>query len=570
MMRLLLSMILCIFLHTSVQASPPPVVIDSTQQEIDLSPLDKVAVWQDGRLKSFQSFARSPMQHVTGPRLVNGQSEVYTCLDIAFRPGAYEDVPVIYVKKKLVRQAIINAAMESGSISPDEAKAFMETGLARPSLLRDPGVSRQLDAMRTDVLRFARPVDAITTALSLLEPGVIRRQLFIIPPMSASFEDPWQTVDTYEAAFRRTDPGAAGMDPLITQWRELISAWSSGNIPAINGAVENLGNWIPSMGRSVYIGYPSEERLKLESMYFKLKSFTWVWMIYLLSVILLLMGIVYRWKGARWLGLGVFGFAFLLQTVAILLRWYVAGRWPNTNMFEAVTTSTWFGGCFAILMELLLRRTRMRTLFALGAATASMFALMAASFNPLHLSPHISNRMPVLHDVWLYIHTNVIIFSYVLIFLASVSAGLYLLLRCWRWMNGARGVVEHVGSGGIGSLIIRRRGQEAALLDDRTSFGAVLDGTTMILVEISFILLWAGLVMGAIWADHSWGRPWGWDPKEVFALNTFLIYAILVHVRMKTRDKGMWTAILAVIGCVVMLFNWIVINFTISGLHSYA
>ena len=102
------------------------------------------------------------------------------------------------------------------------------------------------------------------------------------------------------------------------------------------------------------------------------------------------------------------------------------------------------------------------------------------------------------------------------------------------------------------------------------SFGAVLDGTTMILVEISFILLWAGLVMGAIWADHSWGRPWGWDPKEVFALNTFLIYAILVHTRMKTRDKGLWTAILAVIGCIVMLFNWIVINFTISGLHSYA
>ena len=119
-------------------------------------------------------------------------------------------------------------------------------------------------------------------------------------------------------------------------------------------------------------------------------------------------------------------------------------------------------------------------------------------------------------------------------------------------------------------MIIRRRGGEAALLDKRTSFGAVLDGTTMILVELSFILLWAGLVMGAIWADHSWGRPWGWDPKEVFAMNTFLIYAMLVHVRWKSADKGFWTALLAVIGCMVMLFNWIVINFTISGLHSYA
>jgi ABC-type transport system involved in cytochrome c biogenesis permease subunit len=92
----------------------------------------------------------------------------------------------------------------------------------------------------------------------------------------------------------------------------------------------------------------------------------------------------------------------------------------------------------------------------------------------------------------------------------------------------------------------------------------------MVLMEISFVLLWAGIVMGAIWADHSWGRPWGWDPKEVFALNTFIVFAILVHVRLKAKDKGLWTAWLAVIGAAVMLFNWIVINFVITGLHSYA
>src|SRR5262249_6132591 len=102
------------------------------------------------------------------------------------------------------------------------------------------------------------------------------------------------------------------------------------------------------------------------------------------------------------------------------------------------------------------------------------------------------------------------------------------------------------------------------------SIAAVLDGTTMVLMELSFILLWTGLCMGAIWADHSWGRPWGWDPKEVFALNTFIIFALLVHVRLKVKDKSLWTALLAVLGCAVMLFNWIIINFTISGLHSYA
>jgi len=92
----------------------------------------------------------------------------------------------------------------------------------------------------------------------------------------------------------------------------------------------------------------------------------------------------------------------------------------------------------------------------------------------------------------------------------------------------------------------------------------------MILLEVAIILLWLGIVMGAIWADHSWGRPWGWDPKEVFALNTLFIFIILMHVRLKANDKGLWTAVLALAGCLVMLFNWIVINYVISGLHSYA
>jgi len=109
------------------------------------------------------------------------------------------------------------------------------------------------------------------------------------------------------------------------------------------------------------------------------------------------------------------------------------------------------------------------------------------------------------------------------------------------------------------------------LIDDsKPNWGVVLDAVTMVLMELSFVLLWAGLVMGAIWADHSWGRPWGWDPKENFALCTFILFLLLVHVRIKVKDKGLWTAVLAVAGCGVMLFNWIVINFIVSGLHSYA
>jgi ABC-type transport system involved in cytochrome c biogenesis permease subunit len=178
--------------------------------------------------------------------------------------------------------------------------------------------------------------------------------------------------------------------------------------------------------------------------------------------------------------------------------------------------------------------------------------------------------MPVLHDVWLYIHTNVIIFSYCLIAMAAASALLYVGARIIKAFRGENGSGDYARVGGAASLIMTAPDGGAYLARAKTSFAQVLDGTTMILLEMAFVFLWTGLVMGAIWADHSWGRPWGWDPKEVFALNTFLIFAVLVHARLKARDKGMWTAVLALIGCGVMIFNWVVINFTIAGLHSYA
>ena len=291
---------------------------------------------------------------------------------------------------------------------------------------------------------------------------------------------------------------------------------------------------------------------------------TWTWFVFFASVALLISGVSWKWPWARRAGMVVFIAAFILQTAALLLRWYISDRWPNSNMFEAVTTSAWFGSCLAIVVEIVLRRTAVSGLFALGAAVTSMTALMACALLPAQLNPAISNMMPVLHDIWLYIHTNVVIFSYALIFMAAVTAALYLV---WRWSGGAATYARIGGAGEMMSLV-NSTVPAAEIRANRV--GEILDGVTMTLMELSFVLLWAGIAMGAIWADHSWGRPWGWDPKEVFALNTFVVFALLIHTRWRSKDKGMWTAVLAIIGAGVMLFNWIVINFVITGLHSYA
>ncbi len=539
----------------------------SFYERLDLSPLDGVAVWQEGRLKSFASAARNTLNFVSGPRLPGGLEHKTALLDLALRPDAWNGVDLHWVKKKVMRAEIIEALKSSPTrpaIATDERlQRFFDHGLAPREFLEDPAVQAHLATLKLDVLRYARPVEEIETSLVVANPEVLRRELSMIAPVGESAQQrPWQTLDDWTVANPQSPAGAA--------WGKVETAWRSGQPDAVNAAVVELAAALPQVNPAIY---PDGDRMRMEAMYFRMGGFSKTWMLYLLASIPLLMWIIYRWKPALTAGYALFLIAFAFHTTAILLRWYVAQRWPNTNMFEAVTTSTWFGGCFVVLLEPWIRRSRMAGLFVLGSAVCSMIALMAAHLDPVHLNPNISNRMPVLHDVWLYIHTNVIIFSYVLIFLASVTAALYLGRRIVLKMRGGEPLDvsrDWARAGGAGFLIVPRANGETALQAQSTSFGQVLDGATMVLVELATVLLWAGTIMGAIWADHSWGRPWGWDPKETFALESFVIFAILIHIRLTAKDRGFWTAILAVIGCIAMLFNWIVINFTISGLHSYA
>jgi cytochrome c-type biogenesis protein CcsB len=533
--------------------------------QVDLTAFGKIAVHHDGRLKSFDSFARSQMDFVTGPRSFHGQSPGFTLIDLMLRPEAYVDADVLYVKNKPMRAQIIrelqgsHAARHAGF--DGRMERFLESGLISQKLLQEPQVLALLETLRQDLMRTARFVEMLEGALFTTSPDVLADGLRALPPPGGDLQTPWLPLHAVMGenlpAIAQLDQGLR--DELRREYGAFVTAWREQDAAEVNRTTAALAGALARVEPGLY---PSHDRLGWESWYFRAKSMTWVWLLYLPAVIVLLLALVYRWAFARRLGMGLFGLAFAFHTFAVGLRWYVSGRWPNSNMFEAVTTSAWFGCVAALALEWWARRSAMRNLFALGSAVSAMVALMAVHFLPATLTPAIGNMMPVLHDVWLYIHTNVIIASYCLIFMAAVSALGYM---AWRVLGGR---AEAVSLGGAGTLMAGRLPVDGG--GAGPSAGQVLDGVTMILMELSFVMLWAGLVMGAIWADHSWGRPWGWDPKEVFALNTFLIFAVLVHVRFRVRDKGLWTAALALIGAGVMLFNWIVINFVITGLHSYA
>ncbi len=618
--------------------------------QVQLGPLDKTAVQADGRIRSFESHAKTYMGYISGPRSIRGQSNGFTYLDLMFRSSAYRNIDLIYVKHKGVRDQILAHLREHPDVNDTRADTIRKSGLIARNLLAHPPVRSLLQELGKDLIRTSKQVDAIQSALSVSDPAFLLDNLRMVASPTGRIDTPWipmrdlvsgssTPADAMHAGMSSTKP-VPGLDHtfqenMATLWTNLQASWQQQDASAVNEHIAALAALVPTISPQLY---PASGRLAMESWYFRTKSMTWVWLIYLMSVIPLLMSIIYKWDGARKTGMVLFAIAFLFHTASVGVRWYISGRWPNSNMFEAVTTSAWFGGLGALILEYVVRRSAFRNLFALASAVMSMGALMAAYFLPAQLDSAINNKMAALNDVWLYIHTNMIIWSYAVIGLACVPALLFLRNRwCQAWdsrsvpkirllilpialvilnytayrllmhalddpareltrtgllgtvgafwgsllillmeVSAARarrlagGSVDLGASGGASSLIFAGASDSSFIKPERPTTTQVYDGATMVLVELSFIMLWTGLVMGAIWADHSWGRPWGWDPKEVFALNTFIIFLILIHVRLKVRDKAFWTAVLAIVGFEVMMFNWIVVNFIITGLHSYA
>ncbi|MFM7808147.1 MAG: hypothetical protein ACKPEA_09515, partial [Planctomycetota bacterium] len=365
----------------------------TSMQQVDLAPLERSAVMNEGRVKSLGSFAFGFMQQITGSKSLRSgepavkQSPLFTLLDLALRPEAYADADVIHVKNREVRTRIAQALIAADPALAPRMQAFDSHGLIAADLLWSaeangwrPDIAPIMQQMEGDLIRSAKQVDQIRGAIALMQPPQILGRLRMVPVETP--DKPWKTLDE-----------ATG--PVGDAWRDLQSTWKSGDAPGTQNAVVALASALRQVGGTAL---PSESRLEWEAWYFRSGQMTWVWFVYFTAVASLLLGFSWKWPGALRLGLFVFAAAFLLQTTAVGLRWYVSDRWPNSNMFEAVTTASWMGAALAALAEALLRRLPVRGLFALGASVGCMVALMACALLPAQLNPAIGNMMPVLND----------------------------------------------------------------------------------------------------------------------------------------------------------------------------
>lgn len=227
---------------------------------------------------------------------------------------------------------------------------------------------------------------------------------------------------------------------------------------------------------------------------------------------------------------------FSIHTLGLGMRWYVSGHAPWSNGYEAMIYIGWAtvlaGLLFAARSSITLSVTAILTFFILHTAHYSW------------MDPQITNLVPVLKSYWLVIHVATITASYGFLALGALLAFLNLLL-----MN----------------LQTRK---------NKVYLDFTLQELTHI-IEMALIaglyLLTIGTFLGGIWANESWGRYWGWDPKETWALVTILVYAFITHMRMVPGLRGIFPLNLAsVLGISTVLMTYFGVNYYLSGLHSYA
>ena len=288
---------------------------------------------------------------------------------------------------------------------------------------------------------------------------------------------------------------------------------------------------------------PSKEKVKAEIIYNKLDIFNRLYKWYALVGILMFFVLVFRifkereiWRVATYFFKGAIIIFFIWHTAGLILRWYISGHAPWSDAYESILYVSWA----TLAMGLSFGRKSDLTIAASAFVTSMLLWIAHQSW----VDPAIANLVPVLDSYWLMIHVAVIVGSY-----GPLTVGMIL------------GVVALL-------LIILTNRKNKERMEHSLKEITVINELAL---TVGLIMLTIGNFLGGQWANESWGRYWGWDPKETWALISIIVYAFVLHARLVPGLRGRWTFnFLSIIAFASIMMTYFGVNFYLVGLHSYA
>ncbi len=526
--------------------------------QLDLSPLETLAVFHNGRVKIVGTLANESVKKLTGRNkhfdllrtpVEGGKDKVekirfdpmFTLFDMMIDPVYYFNRPMIGVEYLPLRQEMLKLAFKDDYA---KQKSWLKIGMISPRMA-DQHTSDAFNA-HDDSEPFRKAVGQLDRSF-----GIFRNSISTLLLVAPDHEnDPWIHLgalpDNAEARVAA---------------KQFADAWRAGDAPAVNAAAVELANALESIHPETY---PTTKR-SIEAMYNNANAFEWGLWMYLFSLVLLIIAFGTGRKSLIFAGVAVLLVAIGFHAFGFTLRCLIAERFAIQNQFESMTGLS----LFAAVVGAAIMLWRKQWLFGAAAAGTGFLVLITATQTGIP-GEAIGREAAILNtSVLLKYHVTIVLTSYGLITLGFMCSLFYLgTYYAGKFFPSTQQVAaagsESVAAGALGLDDADGNTGRARTLKD-------LDTATMTVLQLAFWTLGVGILLGAWWADHSWGRWWAFDPKETWSLITWIVYLIVIHARfMQLKDRGLTTAWLSVIGFIVMLWTYFGVNLLLPGLHAYA
>jgi cytochrome c-type biogenesis protein CcsB len=490
-----------------------------------------IVLGTNGRLEPVNTLSSKILRKFTGKNTFEGLTPDQVVTGILSQSDRWKNVPVIKIKNRQLREVL--RLKGKYAAFTDFFDYTGQNGYLLSSLIERAYQKKTMQQTKFD--KAVIKADEKVNIFYMLYTGNLLH-LFPDPdhPGAKWYNpaDELSGLDTQDSLFVKN------IIPMFAQTLQI--AFQTGDFTQASKLIEGIAGFQEKYAAGLL---PDARKVNVEILLNKANVFERLFRYYgllgMVFLLILFLNLIFPNFKTGWVNkimIGILSVLFVFQTLGLAARWYVSGHAPLSNGYESMIFIAWA----TMLAGFLLVR---RSPIALAATTVlASLTLFVAHLN--WMNPEVTNLVPVLKSVWLTIHVAVITSSYGFLGLGMILGLFNLLLMIFQNKNNFETF----------DLTIK----EISLTIEAT-------------LTIGLYMITIGTFLGGVWANESWGRYWGWDPKETWALVTVLVYAVIIHLNFIPGLVGRFLFnALAVLGFSSVLMTYFGVNYYLTGLHSYA
>jgi len=455
-------------------------------------------------------------------------------LGMMIRPDIYRDMKLIRTKDPKVNDAI-GAVSDAKHVSfsqffqdPEGMRGYKLAELVDEATRKEPKYRNKLDKA---VLKVDEKVNVAYM--------VFTGSLLKMWPLQSDPANKWYATIEALQNFNPAD-SVAVRESAVEYFTSVDDSLTSGEWSKSDAALAKIASYQKKNGAAVY---PSESRVNAEVFYNEANIFERIYPLYLLMGFILLIlsftkiikpsfKMAFVTKASLFLLIAF----FIVHTFGLGLRWYISGHAPWSDGYESMVYISWA----TVLAGFIFSKRSSMTL----ASTAILSGLILFVAHLNWMNPQVTNLVPVLNSYWLSIHVSMITASYGFLGLGALLGFITIIL-----------------------FIIKTDSNEFQISNSIKELNAINEMSLM----VGLVLLTVGNFLGGVWANESWGRYWGWDPKETWALVTILVYAVVIHLRfIKSIYSEFNFSVISLLSFSSVVMTYFGVNYYLAGMHSYA